>query len=152
MAKAKLNPNPEKGEEWLDFDQARWASKERRARRTNQGCRLLDHAARRLHAHASAPSADAIVHMGNQPEFGSPKRNEWKLNGPLQLTIGRLGFFPRGLLVLAVAVVVVVVVAEEEEEEDGGDIIDCLLLVGKGWSLWGWLAIAISLGWDSYLL
>ena len=78
--------------------------------------------------------------------------NEWKLNGPLQLTIGRLGFFPRGLLVLAVAVVVVVVVAEEEEEEDGGDIIDCLLLVGKGWSLWGWLAIAISLGWDSYLL
>ena len=81
--------------------------------------------------------------------------NEWKLNGPLQLTIGRLGFFPRGLLVLAVAVAVavaVVVVVAEEEEEDGGDIIDCLLLVGTGWSLWGWLAIAISLGWDSYLL
>ena len=76
--------------------------------------------------------------------------NEWKLNGPLQLTIGRLGFFPRGLLVLAA--VVVVVAEEEEEEEDGGDIIDCLLLVGNGWSLWGWLAIAISLGWDSYLL
>ena len=71
--------------------------------------------------------------------------NEWKLNGPLQLTIGRLGFFPRGLLVLAVAVVAVVVA----EEDDGGDIIDCLLLVLVGNVVCG-VAIAISLGWDSY--
>ena len=146
MAKAKLNPNPEKGEERLDL--------------TRQGGQAKERPDYQLAPHQSADAmpcrqCQTIVHMtwaaiyldaGLQKGMVKEERNgnEMKWSTAKQLTIGRLGFFPRGLLVLVVAVAVVA-------EDDGGDIMDCLLLVLVGNVVYG-VAIAISLGWDSYLL